>query len=519
MSVVPAHGRTPHPTLQWSSRILLLAVAGIIFLTLYPFRFDFATAGPHRWFPLLLRGWGKDAGPLNVFLNILLFVPYGFGVALKLRERGASNAWSLGYSVAAGALLSYFVEVLQFYIPQRDSGWGDIFANSAGSAAGFFAADWLGFVVLRSASHCEGLAKRVLTPKRAVAICLLYLTAWFALSIPLQKEVNLTGWDPNCFLAVGNRAKARPAWAWKGEISELQFWSRSLPDDTARSLTSAQVDTPMRSAPLVSYDFAGSAPFRDSQGFLSELDWSARPLTSVERFGARFDGATWLIARAPASALVQAISQTNQFSLHIVCTPAQRDGGEGWILSISNDAAFGNIELRQDDDKLVLWFRNSVARRWHRITWDHTGVLSAGERRNILFTYDGSSLKAFIDGKEQRGYYELGPGASLAMLIGRAKNMELIGYEYIYLALVFFPAGCLLGFAQRNCRSTSSGSLLLVVLGVAISAVLLESVLVHLSGRPASIGRIVLSSALVLAGSLWINLDRGDRLAIGHAVG
>ena len=508
MSVVPAHDRTPDATLPWSNRALLLAVAGIAFLTLYPFRFDFAAAGPHRWFPFLLHGWGKDAGPLNMSLNILLFVPFGLGLAVKLRERGISRTSAFGFTLASGALLSYVVEILQFYIPQRDSGWGDVFTNSAGSAAGFFVAVFLGVPLVGLASYCERLAHRLFTPKRAVAICLFYLAAWFALSIPLQERVNLTGWDPNSLLAVGNRAKARPAWAWKGEISELQLWNRALPAQAARSLTS-QAGSSAGLAPLVSYDFAGQAPFKDLQGFLSDLDWSSRPPASLEKSGARFDGTTRLITRAPASALVQAITQTNQFSLHIVCTPAQSDGTEGWLISISSDAGFGDMELHQDDDELVLWLRNSVTRRWHRINWDHEDIFSAGEKRNILFTYDGSTLKAYIDGREQRGYFQLGPGTTLATLIGRASNMELVGYEYIYLAIVFFPAGCLLGFAQRRSHHGFARRFLLLSLGAVIPALLLEALLVHLSGRPVSIGNIVLSSILVVAGAFWINVDSG----------
>src|ERR1700690_2701510 len=103
------------------NRILLLAVAGILFLTLYPFRFDFSTPALGTEFPLLLGGWGKDAGRLDVFLNVLLFVPYGFGVALKLRPRSLSKAAAMALVLAAGGSPSYTVELPQFYIPQRDS--------------------------------------------------------------------------------------------------------------------------------------------------------------------------------------------------------------------------------------------------------------------------------------------------------------------------------------------------------------------------------------------------------------
>ena len=121
----------------WSNRILLLATAGILFLTLYPFRFDFHAAVPGGGSPFLLGRSLKTARLFDVFLNVLLFVPFGFGLATELRERGKSRAFTLALALATGALFSYCIEFLQLYVPPRDSGWEDIFANTSGSVAGF----------------------------------------------------------------------------------------------------------------------------------------------------------------------------------------------------------------------------------------------------------------------------------------------------------------------------------------------------------------------------------------------
>src|SRR5271170_1064182 len=90
----------------WSNRILLLATAGILFLTLYPFRFDFHAAVPGGGSPVLLGRSLKAARLLAVFLNVLLFVPFGFGLAAKLRERGKSRAFTFVLALATGALFS-----------------------------------------------------------------------------------------------------------------------------------------------------------------------------------------------------------------------------------------------------------------------------------------------------------------------------------------------------------------------------------------------------------------------------
>jgi len=139
----------------WPNRILVLAVAGILFLTLYPFQFNFGRHLPRALFPFSLGGWGKDAGPLDAFLNVLLFVPYGFGLAGKFRERGTPRLTTLGYVLAAGALLSYAVEFLQIYIPERDSGWGDVLTNSLGAFVGGILFDHWGTAALRLLSALE----------------------------------------------------------------------------------------------------------------------------------------------------------------------------------------------------------------------------------------------------------------------------------------------------------------------------------------------------------------------------
>src|SRR5208282_6364609 len=89
-----SHAKSSVPTSfssGWSSRILIASMAGIFFLTLYPFRFDFSAHRAIHRSPFLLNAWGFPAALLHFSLNILLFVPFGFGLAEKLRERGKSR--------------------------------------------------------------------------------------------------------------------------------------------------------------------------------------------------------------------------------------------------------------------------------------------------------------------------------------------------------------------------------------------------------------------------------------------
>jgi VanZ family protein len=489
-----------------SNRILLLAIAGILFLTLYPFRFDFSAPPPGNVFPFLLGGWGKDAGRLDLFLNVLLFVPYGFGVALKLRRRNVSKAAALALAFAAGALLSYTVELLQLYIPQRDSGWEDVLTNSTGSAVGLLLFDLFGPALLRFLSTCEQFVDEFLTLRRAIALFLLYLASWFAFSVPLQKEVSLRSWKSNCFLEIGSRVPPRRASSWTGEISRLEVWDHALPADFAQGLNSGQSEDAAAFQSLVMYDFSGSPPYSDRRGFLPDLDGSSRGLPSTGSNGVVLDRESSLISRSPVSALVENIRRTRQFSIRIVCTPSQVAGIDGRIVSISDASPLGDLELRQDGPRLVVWFRNSVLLKWPHLVWSRSDVFVAQQTRDILVSYDGLTLSIYIDGKRQPGNHEFGPGTSLAMLIHRGRTSELIGYRYVFYVIVFWPAGCFLGLASRKLARPPS-RFLLMIMGILLPSVFFEILIVHLSGRPISLSSVALSAILILAGSLWINSD------------
>src|ERR1700674_1294680 len=158
------------PGRAWSNRILLLAIAGILFLTLYPFRFDFHVVLPGNASPLLLGRTLKSSGVKNAFLNVLLFVPFGFGLSEKLRERNKSRGLTFVLALAAGALFSYGIEFLQIYIPERDSGWEDVFTNTLGSVVGFLVYAILGKFALRCLSNCESLLETLLTLRRVFVV-------------------------------------------------------------------------------------------------------------------------------------------------------------------------------------------------------------------------------------------------------------------------------------------------------------------------------------------------------------
>lgn len=490
-----AVGREPR-ALSWSNRILIAAIVAIFFLTLYPFRFSLVRHGP----PFLLEGWGKDADALDVFLNVLLFVPFGFGFAESLREHGRSRAAVLGATLLAGALFSYSVELLQFYIPIRDSGWEDVVTNSTGSVLGFLIYELGGAAILRVVSRVESACVAWLDWRRLIVVLLFYVGVWLGASIPLQRQARISDWRPNPMLLIGSSAAEESVSAWNGRVFQIEFWSSALPDRVARAITAGRAEE--EPAPLGSYNLSGSPPFQDQRHVLPGLVWVRDPSMSAPPVA----GASWLMSRAPISAWANQVERTNRFSLHVLCQPgtAARNRRVVVIAQLSGPIY---LELSQKGTQLIFWFRNPLSVNRPRLAWEVPDAFPPGQLQNLLLSYDGSRLTLYVDGQEEGRPYLLDPGAGLALHLRRIKSGELNGYHHIFYAIVFFPAGCLLGLGWRELSSHAGLRVMVALLGVLVLPVLFEICLAFAGSASVWLGNITLSMLLVLAGAFWVNAD------------
>jgi glycopeptide antibiotics resistance protein len=148
---------------SWSNRFLIAAIVGILFLTLFPFRFDFQSRLLGNSSPFFLGSGMKTSGFSDAFLNVLLFIPLGFGFAEKLRERRMSRTATFFSVWVTGAMFSYAIEIAQIYIPMRDSGWEDVITNSTGAIVGFLLYELVGTLTIDSLSRWEILLRSWLT--------------------------------------------------------------------------------------------------------------------------------------------------------------------------------------------------------------------------------------------------------------------------------------------------------------------------------------------------------------------
>jgi glycopeptide antibiotics resistance protein len=504
MEEINAHSAHVLSGRKWSVRILAASLFGILFFTLFPYWADFTLGRAGNRSPFLLGGPLRFDGILHTFLNTLLFVPLGFALSRFFMERKNTFLKSLAATVLAGAALSYSIEILQLYIPSRDSAWDDLLANTLGAAIGAALASRFGGFVFRKLSEWEWKLEEFLTLRKLFVAALLYFAAWLAISVPLQQKTRLNNWDPNSFLLIGYDAKEDSRWS--GKVFHLQLWDRALAANQAIGL-SATRDLTGNSIPgaLAAYDLMQPPPVTDKAGMSPNILLKPfhvgmkKPDVRVDRYVP--------ISAAPLSALAPAVHQTNQLTVMVDCVAVRGNDIDGAIFAVTNLSGRSDLFLRQDHSALVITWRNGLEGRKAILAWRVPNVFATNVRRTIVFTYDGAQASVFVDDKKEPKSYYLSPGAGLVELFIRIKTDELVAYSVLYNSLVFLPIGFLLGLAARIIPRSNTFRKLYLALGFLIPAILLESLLVWISGRRVSILQLTVSIGLTIAGMVWMNLD------------
>lgn len=483
---------------------LLLMVAVILLCTLFPYEFV-GDAPPSHIGPLFGHDFWGQVEFLDVIANLLLFLPLGFSVAWLARKR--SLAGVTGLVLATSALLSFAVEFLQVYLPERDPSLVDVINNTAGgllgSAVFHFWGNWILAKFSRFVALIRDLLRRVSATPALVAF-LVYLGAACTASIYLQRELSPSDWDRRYPLVVGSEAEGE--FPWVGRVETLAIANRALPQLATTSAT-PKASEAMQDSIVSSYVLtSGAGPYRDGRGNLPALAWNGEPRQTPTQ-GQTRQGTSWLQTTAPASTLAERIAATKQFTLSVVCVTADTtQRGPATIVSFSRDQYHRNFGIAQDGDALVIWLRTVLSGREAAAPYlEIPGVFTTTAARHLVVTFNGAELAVSVDGKRQPHPMALNPGigffARLFALEGtHVTSRNLRGYGVIYYALIFLPLGLLL--ALLSGQVPPRWSALLLIAGVSLPSALLEIALVRYSGKPFSYFNLGLGIAIATLG--WI---------------
>jgi glycopeptide antibiotics resistance protein len=489
----------------WSNRILLVALSGIFFLTMYPFEFFRHASLPDGRSPFLLGPPGKGFGHFDVFLNVLLFIPLGFGLAAKLRLKTKSWLVILASAWFAGALLSYCIEFLQLYIPARDSGWEDVLTNSTGSAIGCLVFLIAGIRVFYVLAAAERAVETWLSPWRTASIIALCFSGWAFYSIHLQAQSHLETWNPQSFLVFNNDATGRHP--WKGKLLQFDIWDRAVDFTSAQQIMVSHTFPATLADPLAGFDFS-SLPVRQEHAILLV------PLSSWFGDGAHSNDhslmpAPLIASSRPATDLVAYLKRSNQFCVRALISCQGVTNSSGQIFSLSTPSGVPNLYLGQANGELLFWYRNQVSIAHPGLIWEIPKLLAPGQTRDLVLSFDGSDLCLCAAGRDVQCRY-WGPGTAFAALFRHIRQNELNGYRDLFYAVVFVPLGSLFGFAARRRSMSAPTAFVIFCSSLLLTPFMLEFELAVFDGRHFSFRNFGLSLAMVLAGLLWINSDRPE---------
>lgn len=489
----------------WCNRILILSLLGIAYLTFFPFRLHPGAFQAIRGNPFLLGNSGKEYFTRDFFLNVLLFVPFGFGISAQIFKRNGGLLRAFLWSLALGALASYSVEFMQLYIPERDSGWEDVFSNTTGSVAGFVLFVLVGESLLVAVSAWEDRIAVWFTPRRTAALLIAYFAAGFGVNAYLQNQTRLSNWDPRCALYVGNDASGRAP--WQGKVFALQIWNRALPGSTVRGLAAHESPPDENAGLLARYDFQSLGSFPDEGNLLPALEWTPRQPQSALAGPPELGRKAWLSTKTPAENLTRAIQRTSKFTVRVICEPQSIEGATGRIVSLSESVDNVNFHFRQYGEELVFYFRNPLTETRSILAWGIPHVFQAEKVTDIVAVYDGVDAFLYVDGVAVPRDYQLGPGAVLFHAVSFVQAVDLQGAAVVYYTLLFLPAGALAGLGLRNWRTRGSAAVWLAILGWILPALLCEALLVLQTGRRIWWGNVAMALFFGLAGILLINAD------------
>ncbi len=123
----------PSPLAKVASSIVGISLGVILVATLTPFNFT-PSAWPQNG---LVRHFFSHRGDIfDIVGNVLLFMPYGLGIAACVGKHWPSGRFLVAVALVASTTLSLTVETLQLILPSRTSSVIDIFTNSLGGLLG-----------------------------------------------------------------------------------------------------------------------------------------------------------------------------------------------------------------------------------------------------------------------------------------------------------------------------------------------------------------------------------------------
>jgi hypothetical protein len=360
--------------------------------------------------------------------------------------------------------------------------------------------------ILQALVKLESTVEAFLSLRRAKIGFLFYAALGVLVSVPLQRTTLLSNWDSSYPFFLGNDPTGKRP--WQGRIFEVEFANRAISSSRAKEIVASRQPLSAEDGLVLSYQAPSGSKLQSTNVSSSPSPSGLEPMRSGSGKGFDLASLPWSGIRVPAVNVSERVAQTNQLTLRVICDAALRDEAPfGRIVSLSQDAQHLNFILSQQRSNLLIGFRTPLTGEDGEPALIAPKVFSTNEPKDLLVTYDGSSLRLYVNGQRDPEALILSPGAAVFRWFLRLRMYELPGYQILYEAFLFVPLGTLLAFVTRKINGGRLRKAALISVAAITPTSLLEFVLRSVCGSPFHTGDVLLRACFVLGMVALCNSD------------
>jgi len=411
---------------------------GIILLsTLFPYRFYFPRND--KFISDQLINFGTVNLP-DLLANILLFLPLGIGL-IRLIENNFGKIKAKNWILISGCGLSIGIEILQIFLPTRNSSVYDIITNTIGI--------WLGLrFYCKAKSSIEDISvkifkllKPLISFKPLISVLLIYISITFLLIHILKNDSSLNNWDESYPIILGNeRTGDRP---WSGCIYNIQLLNGVINKNEITSFFENDHTFLPDQKDLLNL-------FRD-ESHVDNVE-AGMNITDFKTLGTRKSfhysrpleilPDNWLQTRNPPNELISRIKEKTEFAiLATFSTNNLEQDGPARIISNSKDPYSRNFTLGQDGSDLVFRLRTPMTglngtnpEFVIQKVFDKPGVTL-----KTVITYDGSLVTIYVNSYNNGHKMFLSTGAAFFGSIFNLSTYNIFGFRILAYVIIFVP--------------------------------------------------------------------------------
>ena len=434
---------------RWGYLLLIASLSAIIVATIYPFQFVVPEGFTLK---SIAEEFAFGSAIKDYLQNILLFIPFGISLAAIYERSRRSILLILTVCCLVSATISTAIEVTQFFLPVRTSNITDIIYNSLGGTLGGVVCCWRSNITKFALGVVKADPRQLSLKSLLVAIAGYCFLVILGVGI-LVTSVNLSNWDEDFYLAIGNEVTGdRP---WQGYIYNLYISDRSLEPSQIKQAFEQTESVFTNPSLVTALDFSQVQYYRDLKQQIPNLLWqsSLESDRGSKSSGVLLNSEQWLKTAEPARYLNNRLKKTGEFSLFIaISTDDLVQTGPARIISLSEGIYNRNLFIGQEKDSLRFRLRTPITgSNGTQPEFTIPEVFVSNTVHQMIITFAANRLNIYLDNDSVYSF-EFPPSISFIAYFPWQKqnwtinlsNFNLDRYQRYFYTLTIFPLGILI---------------------------------------------------------------------------